>query len=148
MPKIVTLGTVSILLAAKLNEPCSPNFTNMVYLINARNPGELVLSDLIELESQILTSLDFNLQSETSLNFLERFCQLYRFDDGLYRGDVSTLQAKFSKDVCAMSRYLCRCALKLSTFLDYKPSQVAAACFILALNTLSHKAGLKQSVLS
>ena len=43
LPKIVTLGTVSILLAAKLNEPCSPNFTNMVYLINARNPGELVL---------------------------------------------------------------------------------------------------------
>ena len=47
-----------------------------------------------------------------------------------------------------MGRYLCRCALKLSTFLDYKPSQVAAACFILALNTVSHKTGLKQSVLS
>ena len=148
VPKIVTLGTVSILLAAKLNESCSPNFTNMVYLINARNPGELVLSDLIELERQILTTLDFNLQSETSINFLERFCQLYRFDEGLYRGSDMTVKAKFSKDVCAMGRYLCRCALKFSTFLDFKPSQVAAACFILALNTVSHKSGLKLGVLS
>ena len=148
MPKIVTLGTVCILLAAKLNEPRSPNFNNMVYLINERNPGELVLSDLIELERQILTTLDFNLQSETSINFLERFCQLYRFDDGLYRGDARTLQAKFSKDVCAMGRYLCRCALRFSIFLDYKPSQVAAACFILALNTVSHKSGLRQSLMS
>ena len=144
VPKIVTLGTVSILLAAKLNEPCSPNFTNMVYLINARNPGELILSDLIELERQILTTLDFNLQSETSINFLERFCQLYNFDDGLQK----TVQAKFSMDVCAMGRYLCRCALRFSTFLDYKPSQVAAACFTLALNTMIHKSGMGYGELS
>ena len=76
-PDIVTLGVVSLLLAAKMNESMKPNLSNMVILINERIPGKIKLKDLITLEKQILIELEFDLQSETSINFVERFCQLF-----------------------------------------------------------------------
>ena len=36
-----------------------------------------------------------------------------------------------------MARYLCRYSMHYSVFLDFKPSQIAACCFMLALNALS-----------
>ena len=76
-PDIVTLGVVSLLLAAKMNESMKPNLSNMVILINERIPGKIKLKNLITLEKQILIELEFDLQSETSINFVERFCQLF-----------------------------------------------------------------------
>ena len=92
----------------------------------------------------MLITLEFNLQSETSLNFIERFCQLYLVDDGLRteNGDsykAESAQKMFSHELCSMAKYLSRYCLRESIFLDFKPSQVAAACFLLALNAISQK---------
>ena len=35
-PPIVTLGVVSLLLAVKMNEPQSPNFSNMIHLLTSK----------------------------------------------------------------------------------------------------------------
>ena len=110
------------------------------------------MADLTSLERDIIMALDFDLQSETSLNFVERFCQLYHFDEGLFSGhrgsaaspdcvdmehDFGFDAKKFSKDVCDMAKYLCRYCLRNTAFLDFLPSQIAAACFLLALNAHS-----------
>ena len=74
VPPIITLGVVSLLIAVKMNEPISPNFSNMIHLISSKQPGQkMTLKDLSALEKHILTVLDFNLQTETSLAFMERF---------------------------------------------------------------------------
>lgn len=84
-PPIVNLGVVSLLLAVKMNEPIGPNFSNMVHLISSKQSGSqgLRVSDLTSLERHILVTLDFNLQAETSINFIERFIQLFLLDGGL-----------------------------------------------------------------
>ena len=84
-PPIVNLGVVSLLLAVKMNEPIGPNFSNMVHLISSKQSGSqgLRVSDLTSLERHILVTLDFNLQAETSVNFIERFTQLFFLDGGL-----------------------------------------------------------------
>jgi len=38
-----------------------------------------------------------------------------------------------------MARYLSRVAMRSAAFLENKPSQIAAGCFMLALNALSQK---------
>ena len=102
MPKVIHLAAVSLLLAAKMNEPISPNFKNMVFLIEHMQPGALTLHDLIQLERQIILLLDFNLQSECSINFLERYCQLFMLDDGLFPSTSPnpTPESSFNHDVC------------------------------------------------
>lgn len=83
----------------------------------------------------MLIVLDFDLQSETSINFLDRFSQLFLLDEGLFSNnaqknsdfsefvdDEISVQKKFSRGVCQMARYLCRYTMRFSVFLDYKPS--------------------------
>jgi len=74
VPSIVILGITCLLLAVKMNEPICPHFGNMVLLINSQNKEQISIKDLTTLERHILVVLDFDLQSETSLNFVERFC--------------------------------------------------------------------------
>ena len=74
MPSVITLGTVALLIAAKMNESISPNFKNMFMLIDHMQPGSLKFEDLISLERHIIKTLDFDLQFECSMTFLERFC--------------------------------------------------------------------------
>ncbi len=84
-PNMVILGVTSLLLAVKMNEPIVPNLQNMTILINQKMPGSLTLKDLISLEILIIKELDFNLQTQTSITFVERFCQLMHFDQGLVK---------------------------------------------------------------
>lgn len=72
-PDIVCLSVVSLLISAKMNEALGPNFGNMVILINQQNPNRISAQDLRDMEIDILQALDFDLQSVTALDFLERF---------------------------------------------------------------------------
>ena len=66
--------------------------------------------------------LDFDLQSETSLNFVERYSQLFLLDEGLFlyvkernnleQSEETLMQSNFSREVCAMAKYLCRYCLR------------------------------------
>jgi len=42
-----------------------------------------------------------------------------------------------------MAKYLCKYCLHHSVFLDFKPSQIASTCFLLALNALSQKSSIE-----
>ena len=56
-----------------------------------------------------------------------------------YQDEELSETRKFNLDVCSMARYLCKFTLRFSVFLDFKPSQIAAACLMLALNALGQK---------
>lgn len=136
-PKIVPLGMVALLLAAKVNESMIPNFKNMVYLINIRQRNLLSLEDLIGLEREILTRLDFGIHLETPDNFLDRYSQLFHLDRGLFTGHaIPSEHQRVALEVASLSRYLCRFALRSAEFLDFLPSQIAAAAFMLSLNSI------------
>ena len=82
-PNFATLALVSLLLAAKINEPVMPNFANMVILAKILTPQNApTLNDLTTMERLVLTGLEFNLQTEIVSNFIERFLQLLHLDHG------------------------------------------------------------------
>ena len=91
------------------------------------------MSELINLERQVLLELDFELQSETSLTFMERYIQLFYLDQGLFPNEKS-IRMTASEEVCSLARNLCRLSLRYTPFLVIKPSRLAAACLLLALN--------------
>mmetsp|Transcript_1643 Transcript_1643/g.2406 ORF Transcript_1643/g.2406 Transcript_1643/m.2406 type:complete len:140 (+) Transcript_1643:538-957(+) len=82
-PKVVLLAAVSLLLAAKINESKLPNFNNMTILASEHLQTKIEIVELTRLERQILIELEFDLQSEVTLNFVERFLQLFYLDAGL-----------------------------------------------------------------
>ena len=142
MPSVITLAAACILLAAKMNEPISPNMKNMVFLITHMQPGSLTLNNLIQLERHIICQLDFDIQSQCSISFLERFCQLFLIDDGLFarsetEGKAPSAESTFNQDVCRQATELCLQAQRSTKFLSFKPAEIAAASLMISLNALS-----------
>ena len=81
------------------------------------------------MEIDILLSLEFSLQAVTCLEFLERYCQLFRVDEGLTtwsaqsRGAaISNNASQFSSKVCQEALYLCKLTQQETEFLKYSPS--------------------------
>ena len=78
----------------------------------------------------MLRELEFDIQFETANNFLDRYQQLFFLDQ------EKAAQKSQVKEVLSMSRYLCRYSLRSVDFLDYLPSQIAAASLMIALNSV------------
>ena len=76
-PLLSHLSVISLLMAAKLNEPLVPAFINMVNMINGWQKGHMTSKDLVNLEEKILKALGFDLVWTTPLHFLERFQRLF-----------------------------------------------------------------------
>lgn len=72
-PLLSHLVVTSLLMAAKLNEPCTPNFANIVNMINGWQKDHMTIQDLVSLEEKIIKALEFDLTWATPLHFLERF---------------------------------------------------------------------------
>ena len=72
-PLLSHLTVISLLMAAKLNEPLVPAFENMVNMINGWQQDHMNNKDLVVLEEQIIKALEFDLNTVTPLNFLERY---------------------------------------------------------------------------
>ena len=70
---MVQLGTICILMAAKLEEPISPSFNRMINLLKGEQKSLVSKEALVELEMDIVISLDNNLMFETVVPFIERF---------------------------------------------------------------------------
>lgn len=83
-------------------------------------------SELIDLEESVIRMLDFDLHCIGPIQFLERFQRIYNLDQVKKDGEAHAL------DVVA--RNFCRSMLKSRFFLSLKPSQIAAAALILAIN--------------
>ena len=82
--------------------------------------------DLVNLEEKILKALEFDLVWTSPLQFLERFQRLFSLDQ--------VLHDKHSYLIDSSAIYLCRFMLRDVKFLSFKPSQIAVAAFMLALN--------------
>ena len=81
---------------------------------------------MTKLEPVILRTLSFNLQTVTSLQFLERFLRLFSIDlNGL---------GKYTQKFELLTHVYCVHMLQESTFLNCKPSLCAAAALMAAIN--------------
>ena len=69
-----------LIIAAKLEEPRTPNFHNMCRLLEKLDLVKISKDALIDIESKILNDLDFSIRNVISLNFLDRYLRLYGMD--------------------------------------------------------------------
>ena len=72
-PNLVQLSTISLLMAAKMYEHINPCFDIMIGVLPESLKGMVTRAKLIDLESIIIRTLDFNLQHDGPLPFLERY---------------------------------------------------------------------------
>jgi hypothetical protein len=73
VPNLVCLATISILMAAKLEEALSPSFNRMISLLQKDQRDSANKPDLIKLETQIVLAFQVNFNFITVVPFLERF---------------------------------------------------------------------------
>ena len=94
------------------------------------------------MEESVIGMLDFDLQYIGPMPFLERFQRIYNLDL------VKREQEAFALDYLA--RNFCRSMLRSRQYLNFKPSQMAAASLILAINLsmsdLAPKVGLQKII--
>ena len=80
IPCLITLAVATILMAAKLEQPISPSFTRMINILNEQHSVLLKKQKVIDMEEDIIRTLDFNLRTVSPIHFLERFLRLYGID--------------------------------------------------------------------
>ena len=83
--------------------------------------------DFLLLESEIVRSLEFSFHHVSPLSFLERFQRVFELDQ------EKTDEA--SSYVGSLAREYCLKMQRDATFLQFKPSQIAAASITLAVKT-------------
>lgn len=89
--RITCLGSLAVsclLIAAKLEEPITPNYNNMCRLLGKLGIVQIEKSALSDIESKVLVALDFSIRSIISINFLDRYLRLF----GLDQGKISSAQ--------------------------------------------------------
>ena len=69
-----------------------------------------------------MVELQFDIHAEITLNFIERFLQLYRLDRGLMSKVKNVHVTTTERRVCQMALYLGRHTLREAVYLKYKPS--------------------------
>ena len=113
-PCLIRLAFVCILMAAKLEEPIQPSFNRMVRLVKSEWNFETTKEEIIEMESQVINLLDFDLQAVGPIFFLERYQRIM--------GVESEKSDQDSARVGCLARKIIRCLLLSSNYLRFKPS--------------------------
>lgn len=72
-PCLIRLAFVCILMAAKLEEPIQPSFNRMVRLVASEWNFETTKEEIVEMESQVIKTLDWDLHMLGPIFFLERY---------------------------------------------------------------------------
>lgn len=104
----------------------TPSINRMVKLLNDDERQTCTKATVIAMESRILITLNFDLNFLSPLIFLERFLRLTNLH----------LNGK----LVLLSKELCQRAAARIAFLEFKPSEIAAAALIMAYNlTFSHQ---------
>ena len=118
---LVALAVISLLMAAKLEQPISPSFTRMISLLPESQRELITKNQLVKLEKNILEVLEFNVQWAGPIPFVERFLKLFKLQS---YPQIAYLSSQFCKFT----------ALKSEICLHIKPSYIAMAAVILACN--------------
>ena len=125
-PCLIMLAIIGTLMAAKLEQPIQPNFNRMIRLVKQKWDVDYYRDDLIDLETSIIRTLDFDLHYTSPLTFLERYQRLYELD--------RIIEDRTSGVIDEIARLLIRSLLRSRNYLSLKPSQIAAASLTLAIN--------------
>ena len=125
-PNLIQLGTISLLLAAKLNQHMNPCFEMMIDKLPNLLRKQVNREQLIKLEEKIIRTLDFDLQHNSALPFLERYQRILKLDTE--KDNNLHLKIGFS------ARKLLRHMMHKSQFLQYKSSQIAATAILVAID--------------
>ena len=126
-PCLVNLAVTCLLLAAKLNQPLRPKFDLMNRLLQQDYDVTVKTEDFLALEMDILKVLKFDLQFVSPLPFLDRYQRVFGLD--LEEADSA------SRKVGALARDFCLFMQREAHFLQFRPSQQAAAALVLAVKT-------------
>lgn len=124
--KYQLLGITSLFIAAKYEEIYPPELKEFVYVTD----NAYTKTDVLEMEGQIISTLDFNLLSISPLRFLERHSRIAKLDN------------KFTY----FAKYLIELALIDYSMLRYSPSLLACASIFLS-NRLANRAEANELVL-
>ena len=103
----------------------------MVSLLNHWDANQVDKKELLKMEERVLRTLEFDFEWSTPLHFVPRFERLFGFDQ------ISEDKQSFL--IRASSFYLCRFMMRDTAFLNFRPSHIGAAAFIMAMNANLHK---------
>jgi len=79
---LVLIAAVCLLMAAKLNQPLSPSFYQMIRLLDEEYQEDPNCKQkMIDLEFSIVQYLQFDLQIQTPLMFIGRFLMFFAIDE-------------------------------------------------------------------
>lgn len=80
LSKIITLSTISILLAAKLEQPMQPSFSRMISLLSDTEKKQITKKDLVDLELDILIRFGFDFNFPGPIDSIQRYLRLVSYD--------------------------------------------------------------------
>jgi len=123
--KLQLVGVGAMLIAAKYEEIYPPEVKEFEYVTDkAYNKAEI-----LDMEGRILSCLNFNLTTPSSLKFLERYAMLAQTDEKMLN----------------MAKYLLELALVEYKMLKYSPSNIACSAIYL-INKINKKEGWPSSM--
>jgi G2/mitotic-specific cyclin-B, other len=112
------LGVTALLIATKYEEIYPPELKDLLNI----SENKFSKDEVLRMENQILTTLDFNFFAPSSLRFLER-----------YRKISNTAS---DDQIFFFAQYLAEIALLDAFLLKHKPSHLAAAAFVLSAKSI------------
>lgn len=129
-PVLVSLGAITVFIAAKLNETPCPSLDLIIDIIRFKQKKPDWKQKLIDLEEKIIKALQFNLMLPTQMGFLDRYLRIFGMDK-------QVREQKYARTIRDATQYLCRYMIRDSSFLIYKPCQMAAVSLLAAMNAQS-----------
>ena len=87
--KMCLLATVSILMAAKLEQPISPCFSKMILYLSDEEKSLVSVESMIELEADILKVLSFDFNFSSPIQSMDRYLRLMGYDQNQVVYDMS-----------------------------------------------------------
>lgn len=78
--QVLHLAVISVLMAAKLEQPISPSFNRMINLLPDEERKYVSKKQLIQLEEDIIQKLGFDFNFPGPMQSMERFLRLLNYD--------------------------------------------------------------------
>ena len=74
------MATISLLLAAKLEQPMSPSFQRMIALLPEDSRASVTKEKLVMMEETIIKELHFRMHFAGPIPFLQRYQRFFNID--------------------------------------------------------------------
>jgi len=117
--RLQLVGVACTLVSAKYEEIFPPELRDLVYICDKAYSKE----EILQMEIEVLTTIEFNLRPPTAIPFLDRFCRL----NGCSESHKCLVQ------------YLIELALPEMKMIKYRPSHMAAAAVLLSNKLLKRQ---------